>query len=97
MTEGLPGSCLSGVCDQGTYRLVRADLTVIAAAILGGSSLYGGPGSVTKTLAGALFRYSLTNGIAEQIFANARSGTTFAGCGFEAFTPSPCRLGQTSC
>lgn len=39
-----------------------AELAVIAAAILGGTSLFGGAGSVIKTLAGALLLYSLTNG-----------------------------------
>ena len=38
------------------------ELTVIAAAILGGTSLYGGAGSVVKTLAGALLLFTLTNG-----------------------------------
>ena len=42
--------------------LTGAELTVIAAAILGGTSLFGGAGSVVKTLAGALLLYSLTNG-----------------------------------
>ena len=42
--------------------LSGAELTVIAAAILGGTSLFGGAGSVIKTLAGALLLYSLTNG-----------------------------------
>ncbi|MEZ5670133.1 MAG: ABC transporter permease [Alphaproteobacteria bacterium] len=42
--------------------LTAAELTVIAAAILGGTSLFGGAGSVIKTLAGALLLYSLTNG-----------------------------------
>ena len=42
--------------------LAGAELTVIAAAILGGTSLFGGAGSVIKTLAGALLLYSLTNG-----------------------------------
>lgn len=42
--------------------LEGAELTVIAAAILGGTSLFGGAGSVVKTLAGALLLYSLTNG-----------------------------------
>jgi len=42
--------------------LQGAELTVIAAAILGGTSLFGGAGSVVKTLAGALLLYSLTNG-----------------------------------
>lgn len=39
-----------------------AELTVIAAAILGGTSLYGGAGSVIKTLAGAFLLFALTNG-----------------------------------
>ena len=34
----------------------------IAAAILGGTSLFGGAGSVIKSLAGALLLYTLTNG-----------------------------------
>jgi D-xylose transport system permease protein len=42
--------------------LQGAELTVIAAAILGGTSLFGGAGSVIKTLGGALLLYSLTNG-----------------------------------
>ncbi len=42
--------------------LEGGELTVIAAAILGGTSLFGGAGSVIKTLAGALLLYSLTNG-----------------------------------
>ena len=42
--------------------LQGAELTVIASAILGGTSLYGGAGSVIKTLAGALLLYTLTNG-----------------------------------
>ncbi len=42
--------------------LQGAELTVIASAILGGTSLFGGAGSVIKTLAGALLLFSLTNG-----------------------------------
>jgi D-xylose transport system permease protein len=38
------------------------ELTVIAAAILGGTSLFGGAGSVVKTVAGALLLFTLTNG-----------------------------------
>lgn len=37
-------------------------LTVIAAAILGGTSLFGGAGSVVRSVAGALLLYSLNNG-----------------------------------
>ncbi len=42
--------------------LQGAELTVIAAAILGGTSLFGGAGSVLKTVAGALLLFTLTNG-----------------------------------
>ncbi len=42
--------------------LQGAELTVIAAAILGGTSLFGGAGSVVKTVAGALLLFTLTNG-----------------------------------
>ena len=42
--------------------LQGAELTVIAAAILGGTSLFGGAGSVVKTLVGALLLFTLTNG-----------------------------------
>lgn len=38
------------------------ELTVIAAAILGGTSLFGGAGSVIKTVVGALLLFTLTNG-----------------------------------
>ena len=37
-------------------------MTVIASAILGGTSLFGGAGSVIKTLVGALLLFTLTNG-----------------------------------
>jgi len=42
--------------------LQGAELTVIASAILGGTSLFGGEGSVLKTVAGALLLFTLTNG-----------------------------------
>lgn len=42
--------------------LQGAELTVIASAILGGTSLFGGAGSVLKTVAGALLLFTLTNG-----------------------------------
>lgn len=38
------------------------ELTAIAAAILGGTSLYGGSGNVLNTLAGAMVLFSLVNG-----------------------------------
>jgi ribose/xylose/arabinose/galactoside ABC-type transport system permease subunit len=42
--------------------LQGAELTVIAAAILGGTSLFGGAGSVVKTVVGTLLLFTLTNG-----------------------------------
>ncbi|WP_076069613.1 ABC transporter permease [Sphingomonas montana] len=42
--------------------LQGSELTVIAAAILGGTSLFGGAGSVVKTVTGALILFTLTNG-----------------------------------
>jgi D-xylose transport system permease protein len=42
--------------------LQGTELSVIAAAILGGTSLFGGAGSVVKTVAGALLLFTLTNG-----------------------------------
>jgi D-xylose transport system permease protein len=42
--------------------LQGTELTVIAAAILGGTSLFGGAGSVVKTVVGALILFTLTNG-----------------------------------
>jgi D-xylose transport system permease protein len=38
------------------------ELTVIAAAILGGTSLFGGSGNVLKSVAGVVVIYSLING-----------------------------------
>ena len=42
--------------------LQGSELTVIAAAILGGTSLFGGAGCVVKTVVGALLLFTLTNG-----------------------------------
>ena len=42
--------------------LQGSELTVIAAAILGGTSLFGGAGSVVKTVVGALLLFTLANG-----------------------------------
>jgi ribose transport system permease protein len=38
------------------------ELTVIAAAVLGGTSLFGGSGSIPKSIAGALILFTLANG-----------------------------------
>jgi D-xylose transport system permease protein len=38
------------------------ELTAIAAAVLGGTSLFGGAGSVVKSLLGAVFLFTLANG-----------------------------------
>lgn len=63
MTAGFAGILFaSRLRSMNPSGLQGAELTVIAAAILGGTSLFGGAGSVVKTLAGALLLYSLTNG-----------------------------------
>ncbi len=63
MTAGLAGILFAArLRSMNPSGLQGAELTVIAAAILGGTSLFGGAGSVIKTLAGALLLYSLTNG-----------------------------------
>jgi D-xylose transport system permease protein len=49
--EAINPNALSGV-----------ELTVLAAAILGGTSLFGGSGSVVKTVVGALILFVLANG-----------------------------------
>ena len=53
-----------------TAALQREELTVIAAAILGGTSLFGGTGSVLETVAGAPVLYTLTNGFKVALMAN---------------------------
>jgi D-xylose transport system permease protein len=42
--------------------LTGAELTVIAAAVLGGTSLFGGAGYVGKSVVGALILFTLSNG-----------------------------------
>jgi D-xylose transport system permease protein len=42
--------------------LTGAELTVIAAAVLGGTSLFGGSGFVTKSVVGTLILFTLSNG-----------------------------------
>jgi D-xylose transport system permease protein len=42
--------------------LTGTELTVITAAILGGTSLFGGAGAVSKTIVGTLILYGLNNG-----------------------------------
>lgn len=63
LTAGLAGVLFA--CRLGSVNptaLTGMELTVIAAAILGGTSLYGGSGSVVRTLAGAFLLFALTNG-----------------------------------
>ena len=63
MTAGFAGILLaSRLRSMNPSGLQGGILTVIAAAILGGTSLVGGSGSVIKSLAGALLMYGLTNG-----------------------------------
>ncbi len=53
------GSRLGAINPTG---LQGAELTVIASAILGGTSLLGGAGSVVKTVVGSLLLFTLNNG-----------------------------------
>lgn len=55
----LSGAKLGAINPTGLQGL---ELTVIAAAVLGGTSLFGGSGSIPKSIAGALILFTLANG-----------------------------------
>jgi len=55
----LSGAKLGAINPTGLQGL---ELTVIAAAVLGGTSLFGGNGSIPKSIAGALILFALANG-----------------------------------
>lgn len=61
---GLAGLLYAGRLQSATYTMGSSDtLTVIAAAVIGGTSLFGGKGSVPGALAGSLLLAMLTNGL----------------------------------
>jgi ribose/xylose/arabinose/galactoside ABC-type transport system permease subunit len=60
----LAGVFLAGRLNSGTPTVATGwELDVIAAVIIGGTSLFGGAGSVIGTLLGALFMATLRNGM----------------------------------
>ena len=60
----LAGMILASRLDSGTPTVAQGlELDVIAAVIIGGTSLFGGAGSVLGTLLGALFMATLKNGM----------------------------------
>jgi ribose transport system permease protein len=64
VAAALAGLLLAGRLNGARYTLGEADmLTVIAAVIVGGTSLFGGRGSVVGALFGALIMGMLTNGL----------------------------------
>ncbi len=64
MTAALAGLLYAGRLQGARYTLGEADLmTVIAAAIIGGTSLFGGKGSVVGALIGSLLMSMLNNGL----------------------------------
>jgi ribose transport system permease protein len=64
MTAALAGLLYAGRLQGARYTLGEADLmTVIAAAIVGGTSLFGGKGSVVGALIGSLLMSMLNNGL----------------------------------
>jgi ribose transport system permease protein len=63
-TAALAGLLYAGRLQGARYTLGEADLmTVIAAAIVGGTSLFGGKGSVIGALVGSLLLSMLNNGL----------------------------------
>jgi ribose transport system permease protein len=64
MTAAVAGLLYAGRLQGARYTLGEADLmTVIAAAIVGGTSLFGGKGSVVGALIGSLLMSMLNNGL----------------------------------
>ena len=63
-TAGLAGMLYAGRLQSGRFQLGEGDeLSVIAAAVLGGTSLFGGRGSVVGSIVGALMIGVINNGL----------------------------------
>lgn len=61
---GLIGLLYAGRLESASYMMGSADtLTVIAATVIGGTSLFGGKGSIPGLLAGSVLLGLLTNGL----------------------------------
>lgn len=64
LTSGLAGVILAGRLASAAPSLASgAEFDVITAVVLGGTSIYGGRGSVIRTLLGAVLLATLTNGL----------------------------------
>jgi ribose transport system permease protein len=64
LMAGLAGMLYAGRMQSGRYTFGQGDeLSVIAAVILGGTSLFGGMGTIIGTLVGALMMGVINNGL----------------------------------
>ncbi len=64
MLSGLAGVILAGRLGSASPSLgVGVEFDILTAVVLGGTSIYGGKGNVFRTLIGALFLSTLTNGL----------------------------------
>lgn len=62
--SGLAGVILAGRLGSASPSLgVGAEFDILTAVVLGGTSIYGGKGNIFRTLIGALFLATLTNGL----------------------------------
>ncbi|MFN8379679.1 MAG: ABC transporter permease [Anaerolineae bacterium] len=62
--SGLAGIVLAGRLGSASPSLgVGAEFDILTAVVLGGTSIYGGRGNILRTLLGALFLTTLTNGL----------------------------------
>jgi ribose transport system permease protein len=64
LAASLAGMLYAGRCGSGRFQLGEGDeLSVIAAAVLGGTSLFGGSGTVIGSIVGALLIGIINNGL----------------------------------
>ncbi|MBC7812325.1 MAG: ABC transporter permease [Burkholderiales bacterium] len=64
LLSGLAGVVLAGRLGSASPSIgVGAEFDILTAVVLGGTSIYGGRGNVERTLLGALFLSTLTNGL----------------------------------
>ncbi len=64
MTAAIAGMLYAGRLQTGRYQFGQGDeLSVIAAAVLGGNSLFGGVGTVAGAIVGALMIGLINNGL----------------------------------
>ena len=64
LLSGLAGVILAGRLGSASPSLgVGAEFDILTAVVLGGTSIYGGKGNILRTLLGAIFLATLTNGL----------------------------------